>query len=348
MQPKKILILGGLWYLWSHTALELIKSDFPVIIIDNFSNSHQKTWEVLKDQGKELITLYELDIRDSKQLEEIFEKEEIGIIFHFASKNKQKESCLEPFSYYEANIQGTINLLKNMEKKKIKNLIYSSSSSVYDVEKSIPPFSETDKLKARTPFATTKIITEQLLKDMNIHKHFNIFCLRYFNPIGAMPEYHLWYNPKGIPTKIVPLLLKIAKGEIESFPIYGDQYPTKDGSCLMDYIHIKDITKIHLKMVNYLLNKTESENPNENIRSENIYEIMNIGTSIGKTIKEMIEIVELVTGKKIPYETFEARTGDTAILLGNNNKLRNFFDREPQHTIIEAIEDERKYMNLDS
>jgi UDP-glucose 4-epimerase len=116
----------------------------------------------------------------------------------------------------------------------------------------------------------------------------------------------------------------------------------------MDYIHIKDITKIHLKMVNYLLNKTESENPNENIKSENIYEIMNIGTSIGKTIKEMIEIVELVTGKKIPYETFEARTGDTAILLGNNNKLRNFFDREPQHTIIEAIEDERKYMNLDS
>ncbi|MBQ7073749.1 NAD-dependent epimerase/dehydratase family protein [bacterium] len=168
-----------------------MQSNFSVIIVDNFSNSHQKTWEILKKKGKEQITLYDIDIRDSKLLEEIFEKEEIGIVFHFASKNKQKESCLEPFIYYESNIQGTINLLKIMEKKEIKNLIYSSSSSVYDVDKSIPPFSENDKLNARTPFATTKIIIEQILKDMNIHKHFNIFCLRYFNPIGAIPEEHL-------------------------------------------------------------------------------------------------------------------------------------------------------------
>ena len=139
----------------------------------------------------------------------------------------------------------------------IKNLIYSSTNAIYDHDKNIPPFAENDKVKATTPYGTTKLIIEQILKDMTTHKNFNILCLIHFNPIGAFPELGLGYMPKGIPTKIIPLLIKVAKGEIESFPIYGEKYPTKDGSCLMDYIHIADVTEAHKKMVEYLFEKTK-------------------------------------------------------------------------------------------
>ena len=266
------------------------------------------------------------------------------MVLHFASKNKQKESCIEPFLYYESNIQGTLNLLKIMEIKKIKNLIYSSTNAIYDHDKNIPPFAENDKVKATTPYGTTKLIIEQILKDMTTHKNFNILCLRHFNPIGAFPEFGLGYMPKGIPTKIIPLLIKVAKGEIESFPIYGEKYPTKDGSCLMDYIHIADVTEAHKKMVDYLFEKTK-ETTNEINLPKAVFEVVNICTGVGKTIKELIELTELVTNQKIPYQTFPERTGDHGIILGNNNKLRSMFHQEPQKTVLEAIEDEWKFEN---
>ena len=334
---KKILITGGLGYLWIHTAAALSEAGFQVILIDNLSNSHSEMLENLQSVCKQPITFYEADIIDYETLDTIFEKEqEIWVVLHFAWKTKKKESCLEPFLYYTVNIQGTINILQLMEKYGIQNIIYASSSSVYDTEKGLSPFSENDKVKPKTPFWNTKLIVEQILNDMTIQKKFNVFAVRYFNVIWWHPTHKLGFYPKGIPSKIVPLLLKVAKGEVESFPIFGGDYHTKDGTCLMDYIHVMDVADLHTKMVQFLLSKN---NPLDESPQTPLYEIINVGTGYGRTIKEIIEMVELVTNTKITYQIFEKRVGDSDVILGNANKARKLFQREPKRTVIEAIED---------
>ena len=342
METKnKILITGWLWYLGSHTVTTLSQAWFEVIIVDNLSNAHRSTFEHLKELCPNPITFYEADIRDLESLDEIFKKEEkIWVVLHFAWKTKKKESCMEPFLYYDVNIHGTINLLQLMDKYDIKNILYASSSSVYDTEKNIPPFSEIDKIKPKTPFGNTKIIVEQLLHDMTVQKGFNVIALRYFNTIGTHPSHKIGFYPKGLPTKIVPLLMKVAKGEIESFPIYGDNYKTKDGTCLMDYIHIMDVADLHVKIVQHLLNK---ESTLSEIPQDPLYEVVNVGTGCWRTIKEMIDLVELVTNKTVPYSIEEQRIGDADVILWNANKARHLFQWEPKKTIVEALDDAWKF-----
>lgn len=343
MDSKKILITGGLGYIGSHTAVVFAQAGYQPVLIDNLSNTHKN--ETLEGIEKILgyqLSFYEGDVRDTHFLEKLFDEHQFDGVIHLAAKKAVGESCHDPFLYYDNNIAGTINLLEVMNNANVKHLIFSSSATVYDTEKNIPPFTETDRLNTTNPYGTTKLVMEKILKDMSDHKWFAVVCLRYFNPIGAHHSQALGENPKGIPTNLLPFLLRVAKQEIEKITIFGDDYPTEDGTCIRDYIHVEDVAQAHLASYTYLLNKKENADSEEHITSH-FFELFNIGTGVGKSVQEMITLVSSITGIEIPYEIGDRRDGDVAISLANPSKAKKILWWEAQKTIIQGIEDARNF-----
>ena len=344
METKKILVTWGLGYIGAHTSVLFSQADYELVLVDNLSNTHKES--VIKGltelTGKE-ITFYEGDVRDFEFLDTIFQKHQFDGVIHFAAKKAVGESCYDPFLYYDNNIIWTITLLKVMEKYQVKKLIFSSSATVYDTEKNIPPFTEIDRLNTTNPYGTTKLTIEYLLKDMALHKGFEVICLRYFNPIGAHHSGLIWENPKGIPTNLVPFILRVAKKEIEKITIFGDNYETPDGTCIRDYIHIEDLAQAHLQSYQYLLKKEQL------ILEESWtlphFEVFNIGTGNGKSVKEILAITETIVEEPINYEIWERRNGDVAISVANPTKAKQILGREPQKTIIEAVQDAWNFYN---
>ena len=231
-----------------------------------------------------------------------------------------------------------------MEKYEIKNIIFSSSATVYDAESLLPPFSENDRLRTINPYGTTKLMIEYLLKDMVMHKGFSAIALRYFNPIGAHPSHLIGENPKGVPTNLLPFLLRVARGEIEKLSVFGDDYDTADGTCIRDYIHVMDVAEAHFVAAKYLYERDLLNETSELYSSEPAFEVVNIGTGYGKSVKEMIEAVETVTDKKVPYTVVERRAGDAPVSLANPLKAKKLFEREAKRTIMQAVEDARLYV----
>jgi UDP-glucose 4-epimerase len=265
------------------------------------------------------------------------------LVIHFAAKKAVGESCHDPFLYYENNIDGTINLLKAMEKFGVENIIFSSSATVYDAENLLPPFSESDRLKTINPYGTTKLVIEYLLRDMVQHKGFNAIALRYFNPIGAHPSHLIGENPKGIPTNLLPFLLKVAQGEIEKLNVFGNDYDTADGTCIRDYIHVMDVAEAHFSAAKYLHDREQLVETSEIHTISPLWEVANIGTGYGKSVKEMIGIVSTVVGHDIPTVVVERRDGDAPVSLANPLKAKKLFDREAKRSIMQAVEDARMY-----
>ena len=339
MEPKKILITWGLGYIWSHTATLFSQSGYDVVLLDNLSNTHKdQVLSSLKILTWKDLPFYEWDVRDYDFLEKVFEKEKPDWVIHFAAKKAVWESCYDPFLYYDNNINWTITLLEIMDRFQVKNLIFSSSATVYDAEKNVPPFTETDRLNTTNPYWTTKLVMEFLLKDMATHKWFNVICLRYFNPIGAHHSWLIWENPKWIPTNLVPFLLKVAKKEIEKITIFWDDYPTDDWTCIRDYIHIEDLAQAHLQSYDYLLKKKEEELLKEEIPAP-AFEIFNIWTWNWKSVKEMLNIAETVVWEEINHEIWERRDWDVAVSVANPIKAKQVLWWEPKKSIIEAVED---------
>jgi UDP-glucose 4-epimerase len=226
-----------------------------------------------------------------------------------------------------------------MDKFHISDIIFSSSATVYDAENLLPPFSESDRLKTINPYGTTKLVIEYLLKDMVQHKKFNAIALRYFNPVGAHPSHLIGENPKGIPTNLLPFLLKVARGEIERLSVFGDDYDTEDGTCIRDYIHVMDVAEAHFAAAKFLHDRAMLNETSETFIAEPLFEVANIGTGYGKSVAEMIEIVETVVDKKIPYAVVERRSGDVAVSLANPLKAKKLFEREAKRSIMQAVED---------
>lgn len=341
MENKKILITGGLGYIGAHTTVLFMQAGYDVVILDNLSNAHKESvLTAIKElTGKEPL-FYEGDIRNYDYLDNLFSKEEIDGVIHFAAKKAVGESCYDPFLYYDNNIIGSINLLKVMNKHQVKKLIFSSSATVYDTEKNIPPFTETDRLSTTNPYGTTKLVIEKLLYDMALHKGFSAICLRYFNPIGAHSSGLLWENPKGIPTNLVPFLMKVAKKEIEQITIFGGNYITPDGTCIRDYIHVEDVAQAHLQAFDYIQKYIQQSSEVENWLP-NFFEAFNIGTGTWKSVKEMLAITESIVWEPIAHTIGERREGDVAISVANPSKAKKMLWREPQKTIITAVEDAR-------
>lgn len=343
---KTILITGGLWYIGSHTCTVFWEAGYNIIIVDNLSNSHPDTlnniWEIIWNKPK----FYDLDIRDTDALEKVFKAHpEIDWVIHFAAKKAVWESCHDPFLYYENNIIGTNNLLKLMHKYDKKDIVFSSSATVYDSPKLLPPFSENDRVGTYNPYGTTKLVMEYMLKDLAMFKWFNVMNLRYFNPIWAHNSWLIWENPKWIPSNLVPYILKVAKWEIDMVQIYGDDYDTPDGTGVRDYIHVMDVADAHLNAYNQIIKYKEYQQEN-NIQEDKWYfDVFNIGTWDGKSVKEIIDLVKKITEKEVPAKVVARRDWDIDTSIANPQKAKQVLWREYKRSIYQAIEDARRYNN---
>jgi len=309
----KALLTGGAGYIGSHVAKLLTKYDYEVIVIDNlFSSQPQKIY------GK----FYKLDLREEEKLLEIIKKEKPDIVLHFASFISVPESIEKPFLYYENNVGNTIKLLSAMKKAGVKNFLFSSSAAVYGIPEIIP-VPETAELKPINPYGETKAMIEKILRDMASAGEINYISLRYFNVAGADPEGEIGPNYKQ-PTHLIIRALKVARGEIPYLEIYGTDYPTPDGTCIRDYIHVMDLATAHLLALDYLLSKGESI-------------VLNCGYGRGFSVREVISVVKKVTGIDFKVIETKRRAGDPPILIADNTKIKKILKWEPKYDSLETI-----------
>ena len=283
----KILVTGGAGFIASHTNVELLNAGYEVVVVDNLINSSRKSIDRVEELTGKKITFYEEDLLNEKALDDIFDKEKIDSVIHFAALKAVGESCEIPLRYFDNNLTGTLNLLKVMEKHNVKSLVFSSSATVYGKPKTVP-IKEDFPLSVSNPYGRTKLITEDMLRDIyKSDNEWNIAILRYFNPIGAHESGRIGENPNGIPNNLLPYIAKVAAGQLECVNVFGDDYDTPDGTGVRDYIHISDLAEGHIKALQKL-----SEHPG--------LVTYNLGTGVGYSVLEIIKSFEKACGKKIP------------------------------------------------
>ncbi|MCL2592226.1 MAG: UDP-glucose 4-epimerase GalE [Defluviitaleaceae bacterium] len=298
----KILVTGGAGYIGSHTVVELLTEGHEVVVLDNLDNANNIVLDrIQKITGKSAI-FYNFSITEKPKMRDLFEKEKIDAVIHFAALKAVGESLEKPLQYYSVNIGGTINLLEVMREFNVKNFIFSSSATVYGPTYPVP-FTEDMKPSSdtTTPYGYSKVVLERILEDIgNADKDFKIISLRYFNPVGAHQSGLIGESPIGEPKNLPAILTQIAIGKIEKFTVFGNDYDTPDGTCTRDYIHVVDLAKGHTKALN-------------KISEISGYEVYNLGTGKDYSVLEMIEAFEKATGEKIPYEIGERRPNNADI-----------------------------------
>ena len=296
-----ILVTGGAGYIGSHTCVELLNSGYDVVVVDNLCNSSKKAIERVEKITGKSISFYEVNILDREALTEVFEKESIDSVINFAGLKAVGESVVKPLEYYHNNITGTLVLCDVMRSHGVKNIIFSSSATVYGDPAFIPITEECPKGKITNPYGQTKGMLEQILTDLWVADHeWNVVLLRYFNPIGAHPSALIGELPVGIPNNLIPYLTQTAAGIREQLSVFGDDYNTPDGSPLRDYIDVVDLAKAHVVAIHRLLEGRNKKN----------YEYFNIGTGHALSVLEIIQAFERATGVKVNYKIVGRRAGD--------------------------------------
>lgn len=328
----KILVTGGAGYIGTHTVVELLNEGHEVIILDNLYNASKLALDrVRKITGKD-FKFYEVDLLDKEKVNEVFEKEEIEAVIHFAALKAVGESVEKPLLYYNNNITGTLNLCDVMVKHDVKNIVFSSSATVYGAPE-VVPITEDSPLSTTNPYGSTKLMMEQILQDLNVaDKDWNVVLLRYFNPIGAHESGLIGEDPKGIPNNLVPYITQVAVGKLDKLAVFGDDYDTPDGSGVRDYIHVVDLAKGHVDALKKL-------NPGDGVS------IYNLGTGIGYSVLEMVKAFSEVVGKEIPYEIKERRAGDIATVYADASKAKNEIGWSAKHNLKEMCEDSWRWQS---
>ena len=292
-----VLVAGGAGYIGSHTTVELLNSGHEVVCVDNLSNSKYEAVKRVEKITSKKVKFYEGDIRDGKILDKIFTENKIDAVINFAGYKAVGESCAKPLEYYENNIGGLLNLMFKMREYNVKNLVFSSSATVYGKPESVP-IKEDFPLSTSNPYGSTKLFIEYILKDLYASdKSFNIAILRYFNPVGAHESGEIGEDPKGIPNNLCPYITQVAVGKREYLGVFGNDYNTPDGTGVRDYIHVVDLAKGHVLAVNKLVT-----NPG--------LLVVNLGTGRGYSVLEMVKAFSKVCGKDIPYKIMPRRPGD--------------------------------------
>ncbi|MBQ3253611.1 MAG: UDP-glucose 4-epimerase GalE [Acholeplasmatales bacterium] len=303
----KILVTGGAGYIGSHTCVELLNSGYEVVVVDNYSNSSPISIQrVEKITGKK-IKLYDGDIRDSSILNKIFTENNIEWVIHFAGLKAVGESCAKPILYYDNNINGTLNLLSVMKEYGCKKIVFSSSATVYGTPEELP-LNENSKVGGTTnPYGTSKYFQEIMLKDIyQSDNEWTVVLLRYFNPVGAHESGLIGEDPRGIPNNLTPFIAKVAIGELKELGVFGQDYPTHDGTGVRDYIHVVDLANGHVAAIN-------------RINNSGVY-TYNLGTGIGYSVLDVLHAFEKACGKKLPYVIKERRPGDIAACYADPKK----------------------------
>lgn len=323
---EKILVTGGAGFIGSHTVIELLDAGHEVVVVDNLVNSSSKSLEVVEHITGKKIPFYQEDIRDEDILFSIFEKEKPAGVIHFAALKAVGESTQIPLQYYDNNIGGLLSLLKVMEQVQCKNLIFSSSATVYGDPHTVPIL-EDFPLSVTNPYGRTKLMTEEILKDLyKADSTWNIVLLRYFNPIGAHTSGDLGENPNGIPNNLLPYVTQVAVGKLKEVQVFGNDYPTPDGTGVRDYIHVMDLARGHVAAMKKLA-------PNSGL---NIY---NLGTGQGYSVLEIITNMENVVGHQIPYRIVSRRPGDIASCYADPSKAKEELGWQAAFSIKEMCQD---------
>ncbi len=303
----KVLLTGGLGYIGSHTAVELVQKGYDVEIMDNLYNSSIEVCGKLKQILGKDVKFHKVDLLDMKGMDKLFKKGGYDAVIHFAGVKAVGESTQKPLMYYENNISGTINLIKCMEKYGVNNLVFSSSACVYS-DKNIAPFGEEGILSPINPYGRTKYFIEEIIKDYcNANKNFKAVILRYFNPIGAHESGLIGENPNGIPNNLMPYITRVAFGKLKELSIFGDDYDTPDGTGVRDYIHVVDLARGHVMSL-------------DKINDFEGYKIYNLGTGHGYSVLDVVNTFNKVCGDKVKYKIVERRAGDAACVYANPEK----------------------------
>ena len=299
----KILLTGGLGFIGSHTAVELLESGHEVVIADNLSNSKIEVLDKIKKITGKDAGFYQIDVCDRDKLENLFsENPDIYGVIHFAGYKAVGESVSEPLMYYENNLFSTLNLLEVMKKYNCKNFVFSSSATVYSPENTMP-LTEDAMLSASNPYGRTKLFNEHILKDFQfVNKDFNVILLRYFNPIGAHESGLLGEDPNGIPNNLMPYICKVAVGELDHLNVFGNDYDTEDGTGVRDYIHVVDLAKAHLLSVEKIIREKEVG-----------LKVYNLGTGTGYSVLDIVNAFNRVNGDLVKYQITDRRPGDVAV-----------------------------------
>lgn len=326
---KTILVPGGAGYIGSHTVLDLIKKGFNPIIVDDFSNSSKKVIAILEELSGEKINFYEMDIKDKEGLRKIFRENKIDAVINFAGFKAVGESVEKPLMYYENNLFGMVTLLEVMKEFNVKNIVFSSSATVYGVSEKVP-FVETDPMgEVTNPYGRTKVIIEHILMDLaKSDNTWNIIALRYFNPLGAHESGRIGEDPNGIPNNLSPYITQVAVGKLEKLHIFGNDYDTPDGTCIRDFIHVNDLAAGHSAALNYLFN-------NENLG----FDAINLGSEKGYSVLEILSNFEKAVGKEIPYVIDGRRAGDIAVCYADASKAKKLLNWEAKYTIEDMCRD---------
>lgn len=303
-----ILVTGGIGYIGSHTIIELLKDDNSIIVVDNLINSRIEIKDVIEKISGRNLKFYNIDLTDFNAVNNIFNKEKIDLVIHFAALKAVGESVEKPLEYYNNNIIGTLNILTIMKNHNVKKFIFSSSATVYGDSEVIPVHEKLPIMSATNPYGRTKTMIEDILRDIYISDNsWDIVLLRYFNPVGAHESGFIGELPNGIPNNLMPYVSKVADGELDYVRVFGDDYDTLDGTGVRDYIHVVDLAKGHVSAMKKLKDSS----------GLNIY---NLGTGKGYSVLEVIKAFSKASGKEIPYKIVDRRAGDIAISYADPSK----------------------------
>ncbi len=328
---NKILVTGGTGYIGSHTIIELYEKGYEIDILDNLFNSKITVLDQIEKISGKRPGFHQIDLLDYSALDRLFSENQYDIVMHFAGLKAVGESVVKPLDYYENNVGGTINLLKCMKKYNVKKIIFSSSATVYG-DPGDPKYVETMPTgqNLANPYGKTKYFIEEILKDCAVaDPDFSAVLLRYFNPVGNHPSGLLGEDPNGIPNNLMPIIMKVSRGDIAKLSVYGNDYPTPDGTCLRDYIHVVDLSKGHVAVI-------EKMQPGVTI--------YNLGSGKTNSVLEMISAFESASSSKLPYEFAPRRDGDLPEFYADPSKAERELNWHTELTIDDAMRDTIKYL----
>lgn len=328
-----ILVTGGAGYIGSHTCIELINAGYDVVVLDNLSNSSEKSLERVAQITGKKVPFYKVDILDREGMDEVFKKENIESVIHFAGLKAVGESVAKPLEYYHNNITGTLLLCDVMRSHNVKNIIFSSSATVYGDPAFIPITEECPKGVITNPYGQTKSMLEQILSDLHVaDPEWNVVLLRYFNPIGAHESGLIGEDPKGIPNNLLPYIAQVAVGKLECLGVFGDDYDTVDGTGVRDYIHVVDLARGHVKALKKIEDKS----------GVNVY---NLGTGNGYSVLQVVKAFEKACGKTIPYAIKPRRPGDIGTCYADAAKAKAELGWEAQFDIERMCADSWRWQS---
>ena len=322
----KVLVTGGAGFIGSHTVVELLDAGYEVVVVDNLSNASEESMRRVKEITGKSFDFYVADVRDRAKLEEIFSAHNVDWVIHFAGLKAVGESVQKPVLYYDNNLISTLVLLETMEKFGVRNFVFSSSATVYGEPERLP-LDEDCRLMTTNPYGTTKLMQEQMLKDLyRADNRWNIALLRYFNPVGAHPSGRIGEDPKGIPNNLMPYVAQVASGKLQKIGVFGNDYPTPDGTGVRDYIHVVDLARGHVAAI-------------AKLREPGVH-IYNLGTGNGYSVLDMIHAFEKACGKKLPYEIKPRRAGDVPACYASSIKAEEELGWKAQYDLEDMCRDQ--------